>query len=282
MPENLYQTVWIFLIYAFLGWCAEVAFAAVHKGKFVNRGFLNGPVCPIYGVGMLIVVTLLWNLRDNLILLFLGSAALTTALEFATGWVLEKFFHDKWWDYSDKPFNVKGYICLEFTILWGLAAAFVVGAVHPFVFMLIKKTPFILGIIIMAVFLAVFVTDLVITVVALARLPKKMSAMLEAEKALKALSDKIGENISETAINAKAKGDELVEESKPKLEELKAEYEKKAAEYKRQFESRGFVHKRIFKAFPNLKNGHYKAVFERFAEKKADFKEKLKNEKDGV
>lgn len=282
MPENLYQAVWIFLIYAFLGWCAEVAYAAVHKGKFVNRGFLNGPVCPIYGVGMLIVVTFLWGLRANLIFLFLGSAGLTTTLEFATGWVLEKFFQDKWWDYSDKPFNVKGYICLEFTILWGLAAAFIVGAVHPFVFMLIKKTPFVLGIILMAVSLAAFVTDLVITVVELARLPKKLNAMLEAERALKALSDKIGENISETAINAKAKGDELVEESKPKLEELKAEYEKKAAEYKRQFESRGFVHKRIFKAFPNLKNGRYKAVFERFAEKKADFKEKLKNEKDGV
>ena len=282
MPENIYQAVWIFLIYAFLGWCAEVAFAAVHKGKFVNRGFLNGPVCPIYGVGMLIVVTFLWGLRSNLILLFLGSAGLTTALEFATGWVLERFFHDKWWDYSDKPFNVKGYICLEFTILWGLAAAFVVGAVHPFVFMLIKKTPFVFGIILMAVFLAVFVTDLVITVVELARLPKKLNAMLEAEKALKALSDKIGENISETAINAKAKGNELVEESKPRIEELKAEYEKRAAEYKRQFEDRGFVHKRITEAFPNLKNGPYREIFERFAEKKADFKEKLKNEKDGV
>lgn len=282
MPENLYQAVWIFLIYAFLGWCAEVVFAAVHKGKFVNRGFLNGPVCPIYGVGMLVVVTLLWGLRSNLILLFLGSAALTTALEFATGWILEKFFHDKWWDYSEKPFNLKGYICLEFTILWGLAAAFIVGAVHPFVFMLIKKTPFVLGIILMAVFLAAFVTDLVITVVALARLPEKMNAMLEAERALKAISDKIGGNISDTAIAAKEKGDELVEETKPRLEELRAEYEQKAAEYKRRFESRGFVHKRIFKAFPNLKNGRYKAVFERFAEKKADFKEKLKNEKDGV
>ena len=278
MPENIYQAVWIFLIYAFLGWCAEVAFAAVHKGKFVNRGFLNGPVCPIYGVGMLVVVTFLWGLRSNLILLFLGSAGLTTALEYATGWILEKFFHDKWWDYSDKPFNVKGYICLEFTILWGLAAAFIVGAVHPFVFILIKKTPFELGVILMAVFLAAFVTDLVITVTALAKLPKKLNAMLEAEKALKAISDKIGENISETAINAKAKGDELVEENRPKIEELKAEYEQKAAEYKRQFESRGFVHKRIFKAFPNLKSGRYKAVFERFADKK----EKLKNEKDGV
>lgn len=278
MPENIYQAVWIFLIYAFLGWCAEVAFAAVHKGIFINRGFLNGPVCPIYGVGMLVVVTLLWGLRSNLILLFLGSAGLTTVLEYATGWILEKFFHDKWWDYSDKPFNVKGYICLEFTILWGLAAAFIVGAVHPFVFILIKKTPFVLGVILMAVFLAAFVTDLVITVTALAKLPKKLNAMLEAEKALKAISDKIGENISETAINAKAKGDELVEENRPKIEELKAEYEQKAAEYKRQFESRGFVHKRIFKAFPNLKSGRYKAVFERFADKK----EKLNNEKDGV
>lgn len=278
MPENLYQAVWIFLVYAFLGWCAEVAFAAVHKGKFVNRGFLNGPVCPIYGVGMLVVVTLLWGLRSNLILLFLGSAGLTTALEYATGWILEKFFHDKWWDYSDKPFNVKGYICLEFTILWGLAAAFVVGAVHPFVFMLIKKTPFVLGITLMAVCLALFAADLVITFTALARLPKNLNAMLEAERALKAISDKIGENISDTAIAAKEKGGELVEESKPRLEELKAEYEKKAAEYKRQFESRGFVHKRIFKAFPNLKSGRYKAVFERFADKK----EKLKNEKDGV
>lgn len=278
MPENIYQAVWIFLIYAFLGWCAEVAFAAVHKGIFINRGFLNGPVCPIYGVGMLVVVTFLWGLRSNLILLFLGSAGLTTALEYATGWILEKFFHDKWWDYSDKPFNVKGYICLEFTILWGLAAAFIVGAVHPLVFILIKKTPFVLGVILMAVFLATFVTDLVITVTALAKLPKKLNAMLEAEKALKAISDKIGENISETAINAKAKGDELVEENRPKIEELKAEYEQKAAEYKRQFESRGFVHKRIFKAFPNLKSGRYKAVFERFADKK----EKLNNEKDGV
>lgn len=278
MPENLYQAVWIFLVYAFLGWCAEVAFAAVHNGKFVNRGFLNGPVCPIYGVGMLVVVTLLWGLRHNLILLFLGSAGLTTTLEYATGWILERFFHDKWWDYSDKPFNVKGYICLEFTILWGLAAAFVVGAVHPFVFMVINKTPALLGVILMAVLLAAFVADLAITVTELVKLPKKMGAMLEAERALKAISDKIGENISDTAIAAKEKGDELAEESKPRLEELKAEYEQKAAEYKRRFENRGFVHKRIFKAFPNLKSGRYKVIFERFA----DFKEKFNDEKDGV
>ena len=263
MPQNLYQVAWIFLIYAFLGWCCEVAFAAVNKGKFVNRGFLNGPVCPIYGFGMLIVVTALWRLKGNLILLFLGSAALTTALEFVTGWVLEKFFHDKWWDYSDMPFNIKGYICLKFTVLWGLAASFVVGAVHRFVYMIIIKTPIVPGLTLLSVFAAAFITDFVITVTELAKLPKKLGALLEAEKALKAISDKIGENISDTTIAAKEKGSEIATENKPKIDELKAEYEKKKQEFSSAFEKRNFVHRRIVKAFPNLKNGRYSAVYER-------------------
>ena len=263
MPQNLYQAAWIFLIYAFLGWCSEVAFAAVNKGKFVNRGFLNGPVCPIYGFGMLIVVTLLWGLRGNLILLFLGSAVLTTALEFVTGFVLEKFFHDKWWDYSDMPFNIKGYICLKFTVLWGLAATFIVGAVHRFVYMLIVKMPAVPGIILLSVFAAAFVTDFVITVTELAKMPKKLGALLEAEKALRAISDKIGENISDTTIAAKEKGSEIAVENKPKLDELKAEYEKKKQEFSAAFEKRNFVHRRIVNAFPNLKNGRYSAVYER-------------------
>ena len=213
MPQNIYQAVWIFIIYAFLGWCSEVAFAAVNKGKFVNRGFLNGPVCPIYGVGMLIVVLCLWNLRDRPLLLFLGSALLTTALEFVTGFVLERFFHDKWWDYSDMPFNIKGYVCLKFTILWGLAASFIIGAIHRFIYI--------------AVFSAAFIADFIVTLTALVKLPKKLKAMAEAERALRAVSDKIGENISDTTIAAKEKGEALAEENKPRLEELKAEYEKK-------------------------------------------------------
>lgn len=263
MPQNLYQAAWIFLIYAFLGWCSEVAFAAVNKGKFVNRGFLNGPVCPIYGFGMLIVVTALWGLKGNLILLFLGSAALTTALEFVTGFVLEKFFHDKWWDYSDMPFNIKGYICLKFTVLWGLAATFIVGAVHRFVYMLIVKMPAVPGIILLSVFAAAFITDFVITVTELAKMPKKLGALLEAEKALRAISDKIGENISDATIAAKEKGSEIAVENKPKINELKAEYEKKKQEFSAAFEKRNFVHRRIVKAFPNLKNGRYSAVYER-------------------
>lgn len=280
MPQNIYQAVWIFIIYAFLGWCSEVAFAAVNKGKFVNRGFLNGPVCPIYGVGMLIVVLCLWNLRDRPLLLFLGSALLTTALEFVTGFVLERFFHDKWWDYSDMPFNIKGYVCLKFTILWGLAASFIIGAIHRFIYMLIEKTPFVLGVILLAVFSAAFIADFIVTLTALVKLPKKLRAMAEAERALRAVSDKIGENISDTTIAAKEKGEALAEENKPRLEELKAEYEKKKKELSAMLE-RNFVQRRIFKAFPNLKNGRYKAIFDRISELKLKVTEKG-NEKDGV
>ena len=280
MPQNIYHAVWIFIIYAFLGWCSEVAFAAVNKGKFVNRGFLNGPVCPIYGVGMLIVVLCLWNLRDRPLLLFLGSALLTTALEFVTGFVLERFFHDKWWDYSDMPFNIKGYVCLKFTILWGLAASFIIGAIHRFIYMLIEKTPFVLGVILLAVFSAAFIADFIVTLTALVKLPKKLKAMAEAERALRAVSDKIGENISDTTIAAKEKGEALAEENKPRLEELKAEYEKKKKELSAMLE-RNFVQRRIFKAFPNLKNGRYKAIFDRIGELKLKVTEKG-NEKDGV
>lgn len=280
MPQNIYQAVWIFIIYAFLGWCSEVAFAAVNKGKFVNRGFLNGPVCPIYGVGMLIVVLCLWNLRDRPLLLFLGSALLITALEFVTGFVLERFFHDKWWDYSDMPFNIKGYVCLKFTILWGLAASFIIGAIHRFIYMLIEKTPFVLGVILLAVFSAAFIADFTVTLTALVKLPKKLKAMAEAERALRAVSDKIGENISDTTIAAKEKGEALAEENKPRLEELKAEYEKKKKEFSAMLE-RNFVQRRIFKAFPNLKNGRYKAIFDRISELKLKVTEK-DNEKDGV
>ena len=73
MPKNFYELVWIFIIYAFIGWCAEVSFAAVDNGKFVNRGFLNGPYCPIYGCGVVIVVAVLTPIKESLFILFLGS-----------------------------------------------------------------------------------------------------------------------------------------------------------------------------------------------------------------
>ena len=98
MPQTFYEVAWIFVIYAFIGWCTEVAYAATEKGVFINRGFLNGPYCPIYGCGVLIVVTVLTPLKNNLLVLFAGSFLLTSILEFLTGFLLEKIFKNKWCD----------------------------------------------------------------------------------------------------------------------------------------------------------------------------------------
>ena len=92
MPQNCYELVWIFIIYAFIGWCTEVSYAALDRGIFVNRGFLNGPYCPIYGCGVVIVVAVLTPLKDNLLILFIGSFLLTSILEYITGYLLEKVF----------------------------------------------------------------------------------------------------------------------------------------------------------------------------------------------
>lgn len=141
MPQTFYEVVWIFLIYAFIGWCTEVSYATLDVGKFVNRGFLNGPYCPIYGIGVLVVVVILTPLKNSLLILFIGSFVLTSVLEYITGYVLEKVFHNKWWDYSDKPFNIKGYVCLKFSILWGLACSFIMLVIHPIVMGFIHIIP---------------------------------------------------------------------------------------------------------------------------------------------
>ena len=118
---SLYDMLLYYLLYSFLGWCTEVVYATLKTGKFVNRGFLNGPVCPIYGTGMAICVLLLNTLVDKWFLLFIVGLVFASVLEFLTGFVLEKIFKLKWWDYSKEPFNIKGYICLKFSLLWGLA-----------------------------------------------------------------------------------------------------------------------------------------------------------------
>ena len=117
--SEFYYFVQFFFIYGFLGWCTEVAFAAWKERTFVNRGFLNGPICPIYGFGVCSVVYLLKPFESNFILLYISSVILVSALEWLTGFLLEKLFHHKWWDYSNEPFNIKGYICLRFSINLG-------------------------------------------------------------------------------------------------------------------------------------------------------------------
>lgn len=216
----MYQLIWIFFIYAFLGWCMEVSFAALVTGKFVNRGFLNGPVCPIYGFGVVIVLGCLEPLRGSLPLLFLGSVLLTSALEWLTGFVLEKIFNQRWWDYSDEPFNLGGYICLRFSIAWGLACLFVVKILHPTVLLFIRVVPHTLGLALLGVFGAVMAVDLAATVRTIARINRDLGQIDELAAKIKDASNEFGENLADKVLDAAGKGADLKEEFTERTESL--------------------------------------------------------------
>ena len=175
-----------------------MVYAAVTTGKLVNRGFLNGPVCPIYGFGMVIVLYALTPLVDNTLLLYLGGVILPSALELVGGWALYKLYRTRWWDYSDYPFNIGGYICLEFCLLWGVGTLVVMRIVHPIIAGLVAMVPTLVGVILMCILYAVYATDVVATAIAASTLADSIHAV----------SDAMTELLGTTAMTADQKMDE--------------------------------------------------------------------------
>lgn len=233
MNYTVFQLAALFLVYAFLGWCVEVCFVAVTSGQVVNRGFLNGPVCPIYGVGMLGVLILLEPLADNLALLFALGMILCSLVELIGGWLLEKIFHTRWWDYSDNPFNLHGYICLGISILWGLAVVFVVKLVHPLICSLLGLLPDLLGTILVLVLYGLFLADFIVTLVTIVGMKKRLGEMEKVAKALHTVGDNISDRLGNSALAADARLDEFKETSQEKL----AEGKEKLAESKEKLEA---------------------------------------------
>lgn len=133
MHGSFYELVIYFMLYSFIGWLLEVAYAFYKKRRFVNRGFLAGPLCPIYGFGTLLILNIssvLKFLPSGLLTNAVFTVLLTSALEYLTGYVLETFLHMKAWDYSNEFCNLKGRVCLKFSLFWGLLGCFVIYGLH--------------------------------------------------------------------------------------------------------------------------------------------------------
>ncbi len=197
---TFYQVAWFFLIYSVCGWILEVVFHAVCVGKIVNRGFLNGPVCPIYGFGVLSVFALIDSASQSGAVsamdqvpfweLFLGGTVLATAVELFGGWLLFKLFHARWWDYSDKPFNFHGYICLEFSLIWGLCIAFVVRMIQPYFDQFSSAmVPERIGWPILISCYLVYLADFIVTVLTVNRLNRRLAEIDRLQKSLRTVSD---------------------------------------------------------------------------------------------
>lgn len=246
---SLYQMLWFFVIYSFFGWCLEVVYQAAEHGVFINRGFLNGPYCPIYGFGVITVIIMLYPLRNNILVLYAGSVLLTTAIELVTGFFLEKIFHQHWWDYSDQPFNFKGYICLKFSLLWGVACLVTIKLIQPSVDAFVDKLPEKPGIILLSVFYIGFASDFIITVMAIMNIKKRIMLLEDISGEMRKISDATGERIFDTVEEIRDKRDELSQKN--------AEYRKRMEElrerYRSEWEKRGYSMKRIQNAFPKLK-----------------------------
>lgn len=173
MEYTFYELAWLFLIYSFIGWCVEVCGAAISKRKFINRGFVSEPLCPIYGTGAVLFAIFLSDLKSSPFFLFLGGVILASLLEFTTGKLLEKIFKKKWWDYSKERFSLDGYICLKYSLLWGVFALLLLYFLNSFLLSLVKLIPYTAGCITLLVFCVLLTLDFIGTTITLTGMHKQ-------------------------------------------------------------------------------------------------------------
>lgn len=209
------QTACYFLIYSFGGWCLEVIYHAVRQGKIINRGFLNGPVCPVYGFGVLAVLGMVHFLPDGgnhqpaVWMIFLGGMVLTTAIEFIAGFLLFHLFHARWWDYSRQPGNIGGYICPLYSVFWGIACVLVVRCLHPLIAQSgdsLLSTPYVLPVLLLLY--AFLLIDLIVTALTAAGLNRELDELDKIRSFLRRPSDTMSQVIGVSSMETAQKVDE--------------------------------------------------------------------------
>ena len=191
MEYSLYQLLWLFLIYAFLGWLGETALAALRKRRLLNRGFLNTPFSPVYGMGGVLFAVFLPELRDAPFFLFIAGMVLATELELLTGVLLEKLTGQKWWDYSDRKYQFNGYICLHYALIWGLCALGCVLVGNRLFLFLVGLIPETAGRIILLVIYVLLGLDVITSFAALLQLRIAFRPPEELSRFLRALTQRL-------------------------------------------------------------------------------------------
>jgi uncharacterized membrane protein len=151
----------LFIIYAIIGWIMEVIYAWATKKKITNRGFLIGPYCPIYGVGAVLIITLLSGYKHHPMGMFVLAILIASILEYFTSYIMEKLFKARWWDYSDTKYNIDGRVCADTMIPFGLIACFVMYILNPAIVSLLEKIPAKTINIITIVLLVIFIIDVI-------------------------------------------------------------------------------------------------------------------------
>ncbi len=261
------QIFLLFLCYSFIGWCSEVIYCSILQKRLINRGFLKGPVCPVYGFGGLLVMGALEPFSSTWIPLFFLSVLVTSTLEYITSWILEKLFDTKWWDYSHYKFNIKGRVCLLNSTLFGIMGMLASHFVHPFLMKLVTwlKEPFIIYT--AAGLASVFFVDFVFTIRKLINFNTYLAKLEEFSESLKAQfvseawfnkSVSLDDMLVKLKEKAKLKSDEMTTSMIQRLEAF-SESQKKAVSF--------------ISSFPTMTSKRYKSQLEHL---KQSFMENLR------
>ena len=163
--QNVELYILLFFVYSFLGWFMESIGGIFVVKKYVNRGFLIGPYCPVYGTGVVLITLLLNNSTDNCISLFINVMVICGVLEYLTGYLMEKIFKARWWDYSDNRFNINGRVCLETLVPFSIMGTLFLYVINPILINLFVSAPDILIHIITWVLFFIIIIDTIFSLI---------------------------------------------------------------------------------------------------------------------
>ncbi len=228
------QWLLVFYLYCMLGWCFESTVVSVEKRHFVNRGFLRGPMLPIYGFGAVMLLHVSLPLQHQPVLSYLACMITATVFEYIVGVVMEKIFKVKYWDYSKQRFQFQGYICLRSSLCWGFLGLILTGVIHPPINTLVIGLPFWGLIVIDVLFSAAFVSDVIVSVRSALDLAK---VLVELDR-LREQGAELRKQLSETALveltNLSYKVEEAHGELTEKLDDAKAQLAEKVDDAREQ------------------------------------------------
>lgn len=250
-----------FIIYSFFGWVLESIFKSILQRKFVNSGFLYGPLCPIYGFGAIIILLFLNTFKDNIVLLFIAGFVVLSVWEYIVGAVLEKKFNTKYWDYSENFLNIKGRVCLMNSTFWGVLGVLFTIYIHPFIERYIQIFNREALIYINCILGIAIIIDCIITIVKLDSLNSTIEKIKDLGETIK---DKLKElkDTKEDAIEKIKDIEKIIDDLKLRQEILKLKIYKRA--------------RRLKKAFPTMKSESITAILNQKLDFKA-LKEKIKS-----
>ena len=268
---SAWQWLLIFYLYCFLGWCFESTVVSVQQRHFVNRGFLRGPMLPIYGFGATILLHVSLPLYNRPVALFLASMAAATVFEYAVGVIMEKLFKVKYWDYSEHRFQFQGRICLQSSLCWGFLGLILARVIHPPVEWIVAGLPFVLLIVVDILFTAAFAGDVAVSV----RTALDLAKLLEELDELRAQGAQLRQELSESALVRLTNLSYRVDEARGEFAERMDDAREKLGDMR---ESAGDAYDQLTEtAKVQLTNLSYRVDEARgeFAEKADDVKEQI-------